>query len=101
MQTRTRDIFSSKQYLCDKRIWTLSEQEKQVLFGILYDCIDDWDCDNYIDDMSDGPHWQFKVCTKGSCLRTISGTTTSPPHGEEIKKIIVDIVGEENCYFYR
>lgn len=86
--------------LISGRIWPMSEQQKQELFGILYSCIDDWDCDDYTVDISDAQHWQLKVCTKGSCLRTISGTIDPPPHGIEIKDLLVGIIGEENCYFF-
>lgn len=50
--------------------------------------------------MSDGPRWQFKICTKGSCLRTVAGAETPPPHGGEIKDIIAGIIGVENFYFF-
>jgi len=51
-------------------------------------------------DESDGIHWQFKICTQRSCLRTVCGTIKPPPHGVEIKKILAGIIGEENCYFF-
>ena len=78
----------------------MSEQQKEELYGILYQCIEDWDCDDYSVDGADSNHWQFKICTQRSCLRTISGTIEPPPHGEEIKKMLAGIIGEENCYFF-
>ena len=82
------------------RIWPMSEQQKQELYSILYHCIEDWDCDDYTVDESDSNHWQFKICTQRSCLRTVYGTIEPPPHGIEIKKILAKIIGEENCYFF-
>ena len=82
------------------RIWPMSEQQKQELYCILYKCIEDWDCDDYTVDGSDGNHWQFKICTQRSCLRTICGSSEPPPHGVEIKKILTGIIGEDNCYFF-
>ena len=81
------------------RIWPLSEEQKQNLFDLLSSCLEEWEYDDYSVDEADGPHWQFKICTKGSCLRTITGTTEAPPHGREIKDILTSIMGEENCYF--
>lgn len=81
-------------------IWPMSEQQKQELYRLLYNCIEDWDCNDYTVDESDGIHWQFKICTQRSCLKTIRGTTEAPPHGMEIKKILAGIIGEDNCYFF-
>ena len=86
--------------LISGRIWPMSEQQKQELYSILYNCIEDWDCDDYTVDESDSNHWQFKICTQRSCLRTVCGTIEPPPHGEEIKKILTGIIGEDNCYFF-
>jgi len=86
--------------LISGRIWPMPSQKKQELFGILEKCVYEWDCDDYTADESDSTHWQFKVCTKGSCLRTISGTIEPPPYGHEIKEIIVGLIGDENCYFF-
>lgn len=82
------------------KIWPLSEQQKQNLFSVLYKCLDDWDRDDYTADMPDSPHWQFKICTKESCLRTVVGAEEPPPHGREIKEIIAGIIGEDNFYFF-
>ena len=82
------------------RIWPMSEQQKQELYGILYNCIEDWDCDNYTVNETDSNCWQFKICTQRSCLRTVYGTIKPPPHGVEIKKILTEIIGEDNCYFF-
>ena len=91
-------------YDCDNlisgRIWPMSEQQKQELYIILYDCLEDWDCDDYTVKESDCNHWQFKICTQRSCLRTVCGTTNPPPHGAKIKKVLTEIIGEDNCYFY-
>jgi len=100
LQTEIQVRFYMGGNLISGRIWAMSEQQKQELYSILYNCIDDWNCDDYTVDMSDGPYWQFKICTKGSCLKTVSGTTEPPPHGIEIKKILAGIVGENNCYFF-
>lgn len=86
--------------LISGRIWPMSEQQKQELYRLLYNCIEDWDCNDYTVDESNGIHWQFKICTQRSCLKTIRGTTEAPPHGMEIKKILVGIIGEDNCYFF-
>lgn len=82
------------------RIWPMSDQQKQELYSILYNCIEDWDCDDYTVDESDGKHWQFKICTQRRCLRTVCGTIDPPPHGVEIKQILTGIIGEDNCYFF-
>ena len=86
--------------LISGRIWPMSEQQKQELYSILYNCLEDWDCDDYTVDESDGTHWQMKICTQRRCLRTICGTIEPPPHGVEIKKILTGIIGEDNCYFF-
>ena len=86
--------------LISGRIWPMSEQQKQELYSILYRCIEDWDCDDYTASESDSNHWQFKICTQRSCLRTVCGTIEPPPYGAEIKKILTEIIGEENCYFF-
>ncbi len=82
------------------KIWPLSEPEKQTLFNVLYKCLEDWDSDSYASDTSDRLHWQFKICTKGDCLRTVTGGELPPPHGGEIKEILAGIIGEENIYFF-
>ena len=86
--------------LISGRIWPMSEQQKQELYSILYNCIEEWDCDDYTVNESDGNHWKFKICTQRSCLRTVCGTIEPPPHGAEIKKTLEGIIGEENCYFF-
>ena len=86
--------------LISGRIWPMSEQQKQELYGILYNCIEDWDCDNYTVNETDSNWWQFKICTQRSCLRTVYGTIKPPPHGVEIKKMLSEIIGEDNCYFF-
>ena len=86
--------------LISGRIWPMSEQQKQELYGILYNCIEDWDCDNYTVNETDSNCWQFKICTQRSCLRTVYGTIKPPPHGVEIKKMLSEIIGEDNCYFF-
>lgn len=93
-----------RHYICGNfvsgRIWPMSEQQKQALYEILYRCTEDWDCDDYTMDASDHNHWQFKICTQRKCLITVCGTTEPPPHGVEIKEILSEIIGENNCYFY-
>ena len=86
--------------LISGRIWPMSEQQKQELYSILYNCIEDWDCDNYTVNETDSNCWQFKICTQRSCLRTVYGTIKPPPHGVEIKKMLSEIIGEDNCYFF-
>ena len=92
--------FYSSSELISGKIWPLSEQQRQELFGVLYKCLDDWDRDDYTADMTDCPCWQFKICAKGSCLRTIAGTAAPLPHGKEVKEIIAGIIGEDNFYFF-
>ena len=82
------------------RIWPMSEQQKQELYRIFYHCVEDWDLDDYTVHESDGNRWKIKICTQSHCLRTVGGTIEPPPHGVEIKKILTEIVGEENCYFF-
>ena len=82
------------------RIWPMSEQQKQELYSILYQCIEDWDCDDYTADESDSNRWQFKICTQRSCLRKVCGSIEPPPHGAEVKKMLAGIIGEDNCYFF-
>lgn len=81
------------------RIWPMSEQQKQELYGILYSCIEGWDCEDYTVDEADSNRWQIKICTQRSCLRTVCGTIELPPHGDEIKKMLENIIGEDNLYF--
>ncbi len=83
------------------RIWPMSEQQKEELYSVFYKCIDDWDCDDYSADESDNVHWQLKICTQRSCLRMICGTIEPPPYGEEIRNVLVKIIGEDNLYFYQ
>lgn len=91
-------IFNSGD-LISGRIWPMSEQQKQELYGILYSCIEDWDCEDYTVDEADSNRWQIKICTQRSCLRTVCGTIELPPHGDEIKKMLENIIGEDNLYF--
>lgn len=91
-------LYSSGE-LVSGRIWPLSEKQKQDLFGILVHCLDDWDSGNDASDPSDKPRWQFKICAKDGCLRTVSGTS-EPSHGKEIRDLLIGIVGEENFYFF-
>ena len=100
LQTEIQVRFYDGNNLISGRIWPMSEQQKQELYSILYACLEDWDCDDYTVDESDSYHWQFKICTQRSCLRTVCGTTDPPPHGAEIKKILTGIIGEDNCYFF-
>lgn len=86
--------------LVSGRIWPMSEQQKQELYRIFYHCVEDWDRDDYTAHESHGNHWKMKICTQRRCLRTVFGTIEPPTHGVEIKKILTDIVGEENCYFF-
>ena len=86
--------------LISGRIWPMSEQQKQELYSILHNCVEDWDCDDYTVDESDSNHWQIKICTQRNCLRTVCGTINPPPYGADIKKILAGIIGEDNCYFF-
>ena len=99
LQTEIQVRFYNSGNLFSGRIWPMSEQQKQELYSVLYKCIEDWDCDDYTASESDKNHWQFKICTQRSCLRTVCGTS-EPPHGAEIKKLLSGIIGEENCYFF-
>ena len=100
LQTEIQVRLYNSGNLISGRIWPMSEQQKQELYSILYNCIEDWDCDDYTVHESDRNQWQFKICTQRSCLRTVCGTIAPPPHGVEIKKMLIGIIGEENCYFY-
>ena len=60
-------------------------------------CLDDRDRDDYAPEAPGGRR-QFKICAKGSCMRTVSGTA-EPLHGREISELISEIIGEENLYF--
>ena len=100
LQTEIQVRLYNSGNLISGRIWPMSEQQKQELYSILYNCIEDWDCDDYTVHESDGNQWKFKICTQRSCLRTVCGTIAPPPHGVEIKKMLIEIIGEENCYFY-
>jgi len=100
LQTEIQVRLYNSGSLISGRIWPMSEQQKQELYSVLYNCIEDWDCDDYTVDVSDGNHWQFKICTQRSCLRTVRGTIEPPPHGIEIKEILTGIIGEDNCYFF-
>ena len=100
LQTEIQVRFYISGNLIGGRIWPMSEPQKQELHNILYSCLEDWDCDDYTVDENDRNHWQFKICTQRSCLRTVRGTIEPPPHGAEIKRILTGIIGEENCYFF-
>ena len=81
------------------RIWPMSEQQKQELYAVLYNCLEDWTCcDNEVAE-SDNDHWQFKICNHKGCVREVYGTN-EPPHGTEIKSILSGIIGEDNCCFF-
>lgn len=92
--------FNSGENLMYGKIFPLTDHQKKNLFNILYKRLDYWGRDNYAPEGSDGSRWQFKICTKGSCLRTVTGAETPPPHGSEIHKIMTEIIGEDNFYFY-
>ena len=98
-QTEIHVRFYNGGNLISGRIWPMSEQQKQELYSILYNCIEDWDCDDYTTNESDTNQWQFKICTQHGCLRNVCGTI-EPPHGEEIKKMLAGIIGKDNIYFY-
>lgn len=100
LQTEIQVRLYNSGNLISGRIWPMSERQKQELYHILYSCIENWDCDDYTVDESDSKHWQFKICTQRSCLKTIRGTTEAPPHGLEIKRILTEIMGEDNFYFF-
>lgn len=100
LQTEIQVRLYNSGNLISGRIWPMSERQKQELYHILYSCIENWDCDDYTVDESDSNHWQFKICTQRSCLKTIRGTTEAPPHGVEIKRILTGIMGEDNLYFF-
>jgi len=100
LQTEIQVRFYNSGNLISGRIWPMSEQQKQELYSILYNCIADWDCDDYTASESDAKRWKFKICTQHGCLRTVCGTIEPPPHGAEIKKMLAGIIGEENCYFF-
>ena len=100
LQTEIQVRFYQSGNLLSGRIWPMSEKQKQELYSILYNCLEDWDCDDYTVDESDGNRWRLKICTQRSCLRTVCGTIEPPPHGAEIKKILTGIIGEDNCYFF-
>lgn len=100
LQTEIQVRLYNSGKLISGRIWPMSERQKQELYRILYNCIENWDCDDYTVDESDSNHWQFKICTQRSCLKTVCGTTAAPPHGVEIKRILAGIIGEDNFYFF-
>ena len=80
--------FYSGENLIYGKIWPLSDQNKENLFDILYKCPDDWDKDNYASDLGDLPHWQFKICTKNSCLRTVTGDNNPPTRSLECHDVL-------------
>ena len=99
LQTDVQVRLYSNGNLNGGRIWPMSAHQKQELYSVLYSCIEDWVCDDYKAFESDRNHWQFKICNQRSCIRTICGTY-EPPHGAEIKRILAEIIGAENCYFF-
>ena len=100
LQTEIQMRLYNSGQLIGGKIWPMSEQQKEELYSVLYNCLEDWDCDDYTVDEYDSNRWQFKICTQRSCLRTVCGTVEPPPHGEEIKKMLSEIMGEGNCYFF-
>lgn len=82
------------------KIRPLTDIQKKNLFDILYKCLDEWDRDDYSSDVPDAPRWQFKICTKGRCLRAVIGSDEVPLYGREIGELISGIIGEENFYFF-
>lgn len=100
LQTEIQMRLYNSGQLIGGKIWPMSEQQKEELYSVLYICLEDWDCDDYTVDEYDSNRWQFKICTQRSFLRTVCGTVEPPPHGEEIKKMLSEIMGEGNCYFF-
>ena len=97
LQTEIQVRFYSGCDLIFGKIWALSEPKKEELCGVLYKCLDDWYRDDYSADMPAGQRWQFKICTKGRCLRTVVGAEEPPPHGRGIRDIISEIIGKKTC----
>ena len=89
----------SEDDLLSGRIWPMTELQKQELFDILYKCLDDWENDDYSVE-NDSACWQFKICTQHNCLKKVRGTIEPPPHGDEIKKQLIKIIGAKDCFFF-
>ena len=100
LQTEIQVRFYNSGRLTGGRIWPMTEPEKEALYHILYRCLEDWDQDDTTPDAADGKQWQLKICSSRSCLTSICGTTQPQPHGAEIKKLLVGIMGEDHCYFF-
>ena len=86
--------------LISRRIWPLSDQQKQEIFSLLDMCSHEWVTDDYSGEVCDGSQWELKICTKGKCLRRIKGTVEPPPHGQVIRDMVTKIVGDDNCYVF-
>ena len=86
--------------LISRRIWPLSDQQKQEIFSLLDMCSHEWVTDDYSVEVCDGSQWELKICTKGKCLRRIKGTVEPPPHGQVIRDMVTKIVGDDNCYVF-
>ena len=97
IQVRYYDYFKNE--LLSGRIWPMTAQQKQELYDKLDDCLYGWECDDFSAE-NDSICWQFKICTQHKCLRTVRGTIEPPPHGDEIKKQLIKIIGEKDCHFF-
>ena len=86
--------------LISGRIWPVSNQQKTELFDCLNKCIQEWGNDDYSVEVCDGYCWEMKLCAKGKCLRLVKGTVEPPPHGQVIRDMVTQIVGDDNCYVF-
>lgn len=80
-------------------LFPLSAERRQELFALLDRCVLDWDRTDYTAG-GQGPRWQFKICSRGKCLKKIEGGDELPPHGEEIRKILLDTAGADDCWIF-
>ena len=86
--------------LVNGKRWPLSDQQRQELFGFLDNCLHEWKTDDYSIDVCDGSSWELKLFSKRKCLRNIQGTVENPPHGQEIRDMITNIIGNDDCYVF-
>lgn len=100
-QTEIHVRYFNNNGLINGKIYPMSDQQRQELFDLLDICRFEWDKDDYSVKSDNDTHWQIKICTKNvRCFRSVGGTGELPPHGNEIKELLENIIGNDVCYIF-
>lgn len=86
--------------LVNGKIYPLNAKQFHEVFRMMDQCRKEWETDDYSEMVCDGYGWELKMYSNRKRIRTVSGTVQTPPHGEEIRKMIKKIVGAKNCYVF-